>query len=247
MEMEAQVCADKAPAAEESVGAHGDTEMVTGSETLKDGVGKAGSHGDEADSHGDGVRMTAFGSSGKSYGDEDSRTSSESPMHGDSDGKAPSEDDLSKALGDLFNKALGLQIRRPSAESERTRLLERLIHKVQPELTKAEMENRVAALKEKFKNFELADLRELVGGGSEEEEEGSSSMVARGTLREEERTLLDQLDEESFAELQEEVTAELREKLSELGLPTEGSLSEIRSAIHACILPLLGGIQESVF
>jgi hypothetical protein len=143
------------------------------------------------------------------------------------------EADYAKTLRDLFQAMHDFETRRTNPESERTRLLEKLIHKIQPELSEAEKVDRVSALKEKFKNFELADLRALVG---EEAEVGKSSVMSRDSLGKAERALLDQLDEESIAELQDEVTAEVKEKLSELGLPTEGIANILAKEYSPCMV-----------
>ena len=219
--MEAQVCADESPTVERGGDTHETISRLSASEESAFGYdGGAAAYGDSVPTNGG----EAGDNSAKSYdGNEASNSARENDV-----GQTASdfdEDDLTKALRDLFNKALSLGPQRSSAESERIRLLERLIRKIQPELTKVQMENRVAALKEKFKHFELADLRELVGAGpeeEEEEEEKANEMASILTLGKEEKSLLDELDEDSFAELEDEVTAELREKLSELGLSTQG-------------------------
>lgn len=147
-------------------------------------------------------------------------------------------DSSGMTLGDFINKALSLDAHRESAESERVRLLERLVHKIQPELTKEEMTNRVTALMEKFRHFDLSDLRELVG--ADPEDKVGSSVVAEETLGKEERGLLEQMDEGTFAELEDEVTAELREKLSELGFPTEGrvivTVRPLNKRVHSVLM-----------
>ncbi len=148
-------------------------------------------------------------------------------------------------------------------EHKRTLLLKKLISKIQPELMPEEVESRVQSLREKFKFFNLEQLRELVGEPPEESSNGSAEDTEReseiengeeneredkeeeegekGALTEasigksltkyieeyldkDEQALLDSLDldEEELAELEDEVTAELQQKLSELGFPADG-------------------------
>ena len=208
---------------------------------------------------------------------------------------------------------------RQGQEVEKTQLLEKLLRKVQPELSAEQMRVRMKALKEKFKDFDLSDLRALVGpdiegqGLGNEGSEGQESALRKGqepvlregheptlregqepilreshepTLREghepipreshepvlregqepvlregqepeldqesaldgqvqsqkviaeenlnkEEQQLLNQLDldDESLADLENEITAELKERLSELGFPAQGMPIYVLNAI----------------
>ena len=125
-------------------------------------------------------------------------------------------------------------------EYERTRLLKKLISKVQPELMPEEVEDRVEALQEKFESFNLEQLRQLVGEppdlteGAVEETPSLDRYNIEEYLDGDEQALLDSLDldDEELEELAEEVTAELHKKLAEMGLPADG-MSHDLTARHA--------------
>ena len=108
---------------------------------------------------------------------------------------------------------------------ERRFLLDKIIHKIQPELNEAERKKQVDSLQDKFEYLSLDELQNLVDEIEGVQEKGSGEVVEmEETLSNEEQELLDQLemDDESLAHLEEEVTAELKERLSELGLPADG-------------------------
>ena len=151
---------------------------------------------------------------------------------------------LLKAMRSLL-EILNAERRLHQAKDERTLLLTKLISKVQPELPQKEVEARVEALKEKFKDFNIEQLRQLVG---EVSEDSSDSSAAVDTVKEsepvekspkkspdnfieeefdeDEQTLLDSLDldDEGIAELENDINAELQEKLSEMGIQADGTI-----------------------
>ena len=188
----------------------------------------------------------------------------ESPPQDPSDGEPTSAVNL--ALLRVMEQVLGLD---GSAEREavkRQRLLERLIRKVQPGLGEREVRQRAYEVRDKFRDFSVGQLRELVGpesqgessahreGNGEESGTNERSLVDEGgdAAREQmdepagtgllERKAskskdddddddddddgenvweqLSELDDTALAKLETDVTTELREKLSQLGMPT---------------------------
>ena len=174
------------------------------------------------------------------------------------------------ALLRVMERVLGLDGSAEREAVERQRLLERLIRKVQPGLGEREVRQRAYEIRDKFRDFSVGQLRELVGPESQGEssvhrdrkrhldgeESGTSerSLVGEGgdgegAAREQidepvgtellERKAskskddddddddgenvweqLSELDDTALAKLETEVTTELREKLSRLGMPT---------------------------
>lgn len=84
------------------------------------------------------------------------------------------------ALRKLFER-MELGTNRNRKVSERTLLLERLIHKVQPDLSQQEVRERVEVLKDKFRSFDLEQLRQLVGA---DEEGMGAAKEGMGTAKE---------------------------------------------------------------
>lgn len=92
---------------------------------------------------------------------------------------------------------------RRKSKVERTQLLEKLLRKVQPELSAEQMRDRMKALKEKFKDFNLSDLRALVGGpdiegqgsGNQGSESQESALGEEPVLRESQEPILGESQE----------------------------------------------------
>ena len=85
---------------------------------------------------------------------------------------------------------------------------------VNPEFSEEERDEKIGALREKYDSPDADQLQEL----------SENKMVIEEDLDQEEQELMDklELDEESMAELGEEITAELKKTLSKLGIPNEG-------------------------
>ncbi len=99
------------------------------------------------------------------------------------------------------------------SQDERTALLDSLVRIVQPELSGRERDVLVDVLRKKSRYLDLEELRKYI------EEEFPES---KDSFDEEEKTVFEDMDEESLTELGEEITAEVKEMLSNLGLPSEG-------------------------
>ena len=94
-----------------------------------------------------------------------------------------------------------------------------------------EEKDTLELLKEKDKLNNNQHLRQLARKLADDGDGKKEGFVLEEALMEgdeEEQEILDQLelDSESLANLEEKVTSEVREKLSELGLPSEGGESE---------------------
>lgn len=146
---------------------------------------------------------------------------------------------LNLALLKMLEQLLGTEKKADKEMTRRRYLLEKLIRKVQPGFTEAEVRKRAQEILQKgdYKNFDLEHLRELIEGSEEGEGPlgveggissagggaGSGAGGGEGDLEEDGEDVWDQLsqlDDESLAALEVEVTAELKKKLADMGIPT---------------------------
>ena len=143
-----------------------------------------------------------------------------------------SQDDLSTlnlALLKMLEHMLAPEKKVDKELAKRRQLLEKLIRKVQPEFSDVEVEEKAQEMlqKDNYKNFDLEFLRELIEGGKDDRsltEEGGGIVkekeVGQSEDDEDVWDQLSELDNEALAEVEAEVSAELRKKLAEMGLPT---------------------------
>ena len=132
-------------------------------------------------------------SSSSGLPDADSHTGQTTPEHKTSP-MPPSESDqsddgiitLQEAMRSLL-EVLNAEARLDKSKDERAFLLKKLISKVQPELPDEEVDERVKTLQEKFKYFDIMQLRELVGELPKEENSNDGAIRAEmGKEKEEE-------------------------------------------------------------
>ena len=143
---------------------------------------------------------------------------------------------------------------------ERTLLFYRLLTSMVSDITDREKDEQLEVLRKKFKDLSNEHLEQVVKRleqeqGKEEEQKGESggnerqgvfekaeSKELEGVVKaeggEEEEVLVNlEMDDESLSTLEQAVTNEVKEKLSELGLPTDGMINLIIEL--RCIIMLL--------